>query len=192
MDRLGFLSIHGCKVTLFSTNFQVKSTLFSTNFQVLSTLFFHELSLFLLSICKFFVLKMFARFYSLESLGYLKNQRKWDSFLHFRWFFKWNYYLNRSSIYRRKAEICKLFVLNLTFFMRFSTKRWHKRDWWIITMMSCKSEDIRCRCQSSNPDYGLCREWRVAAQISCRTCSERLWYSSFPTSPQQDKYYGHW
>ena len=92
----------------------------------------------------------------------------------------------------RKAEICKLFVLNLTFFMRFSTKRWHKRDWWIITMMSCKSEDIRCRCQSSNPDYGLCREWRVAAQTSCRTYSERLWYSSFPISPQQDKYYGHW
>ena len=26
------------------------------------------------------------------------------------------------------------------------------------TMLSCKSADIRCRCQSSNPDYGLCRE----------------------------------
>ena len=28
--------------------------------------------------------QIFARFYFLESLGYLKIQRKWDSFLHFR------------------------------------------------------------------------------------------------------------
>ena len=69
-----------------------------------------------LNFSNFHYFQMFARFYFLESLGYLKIQRKWDSFLHFRWFFKWNYYLNRSSIYRQKSRNMQAFCTKSHFF----------------------------------------------------------------------------